>query len=395
MIAMVGPILRALARRSSAAILVVLEVAFGLTIVVQALVFSRYFRDVADHPSRIDPGVFVVTAHLAAPDDVDLAALRARDLAALRALPGVRAATVVARVPQSRWVGSYATELDGRVEQSYALDGTDLREVLGVPLVAGRDLEPADALVPPPQPTPILVDAALAADLGGDVLGRTVTLHARPNPGRVVGVVASFSGLTAISPEADHMLIVPDPTPLSRTEYYLVRPAAAGPAAEAAAAAAIAALRAVEPRRLLTANRLDELRASIDRSARGGIVVFDFMVLAVALMAILGSLGMSSFLVAERVKQIGTRRALGATRGAIVRHFLVENWLITSAGLLLGAPLAVALNTYARRTQPELLLDVGIFAGAAVLFWIANLCAALLPALRAAAVPPSAATRTV
>src|SRR6185436_4819096 len=58
----------------------------------------------------------------------------------------------------------------------------------------------------------------------------------------------------------------------------------------------------------------------------------------------LGLIGITSFSVAERRRQIGTRRALGATRGAILRHFLLENWIVTTIGAALGLGLAVALN---------------------------------------------------
>ena len=55
-----------------------------------------------------------------------------------------------------------------------------------------------------------------------------------------------------------------------------------------------------------------------------------FLVVAVALA---GSLALASFSVAERTRQIGVRRALGASRGEIVRYFLLENLLLTAFGL--------------------------------------------------------------
>ena len=50
----------------------------------------------------------------------------------------------------------------------------------------------------------------------------------------------------------------------------------------------------------------------------------------------LGIIGLTSFSVAERTRQIGTRRALGAQRADILRYFLLENWLVTTLGLASG-----------------------------------------------------------
>jgi putative ABC transport system permease protein len=62
------------------------------------------------------------------------------------------------------------------------------------------------------------------------------------------------------------------------------------------------------------------------------------------LVTALGIVVLTAFSVAERQRQIGTRRGLGADRAAIVRHFLLENWMVTSFGVVLGASLAYALN---------------------------------------------------
>lgn len=390
---MVGPILRALSRRGATAALVVLEVAFGLSVAVEAMVFSRFFEQVLREDSRLDPGVFLVTAELGTADASGerIAALRAADVATLQATPGVASVAVVSTVPRTRGIWSNALEVDGTVALAYLFDGVDLLRTVGVPLSAGRDLVATD--VAAPGPTAVVVSPALAATLGGDVLGKVVNLRGRSRPVKIVGVTAEMHLITSLAVDSAHMLIIADPVPLARTQRYLVR-ASAGALTDAQAAVPPVLLRN-EPRRVITTASLAELRHVVERSATGGMVIFSMMVLAVVATVLLGSLGMASFLVAERVKQIGTRRALGATRGAIVKHFLVENWLTTSAGLLLGLPLTIGLAAFARTQQPELRLEWPVLVIAALLFWVTGLAAALVPALRAAAVPPTTATRTI
>jgi putative ABC transport system permease protein len=109
----------------------------------------------------------------------------------------------------------------------------------------------------------------------------------------------------------------------------------------------------------------------------------------------LGVAGLTSFNVARRTKQIGTRRALGATRAAILRCFLAENLLFTAIGVTLGALLAVGINIalvelfsvprFSWYLLPTTMLALIVISQVAVLF----------PARRAAAVPPAVATRTV
>jgi len=109
----------------------------------------------------------------------------------------------------------------------------------------------------------------------------------------------------------------------------------------------------------------------------------------------LGLLGLTSLAVAERTKQIGTRRALGATRGHILRHFLLENWLLTTAGLLLGVAGAYALNFLLVSHVSDVKMQWQLIAAGMVLLWMNGLLSTIPAALRASLVPPSIATRSV
>jgi putative ABC transport system permease protein len=109
----------------------------------------------------------------------------------------------------------------------------------------------------------------------------------------------------------------------------------------------------------------------------------------------LGVAGLTSFNVTRRYKQIGTRRALGATRGQIVRYFLAENLLFTAIGIVLGSLFAIAVNTVlvSAFSVPKfswLWLPVSMVG-----LIVVGLLAVLMPARRAAQVPPAVATRTV
>jgi putative ABC transport system permease protein len=107
----------------------------------------------------------------------------------------------------------------------------------------------------------------------------------------------------------------------------------------------------------------------------------------------LGLFGFASLAVTSRTKEIGTRRAFGATKGNILRHFLIENWLITTAGLVAGTLLTLAFTLQLHLLLELPRLPVIYLVGAMVLIWLCGLLAALAPALRGAGVPPAVATR--
>jgi putative ABC transport system permease protein len=86
---------------------------------------------------------------------------------------------------------------------------------------------------------------------------------------------------------------------------------------------------------------------------------------------------------------------LGATRADILRYFQTENFLIVTFGIVIGMLLAYGLSLwlmlhYELPRLPLFYLPVGALA-----LWAIGQLAVLGPALRAAAVPPVVATRTV
>ena len=96
-----------------------------------------------------------------------------------------------------------------------------------------------------------------------------------------------------------------------------------------------------------------------------------------------------------RRKQIGTRRAVGARRADIIRYFMVENWLLTTGGVIAGTVLAFAFGQWLSSAYSLPRLPPLYVAGGVVVLWILGQLAAFMPARRAAAIPPAIATRTV
>jgi putative ABC transport system permease protein len=124
-------------------------------------------------------------------------------------------------------------------------------------------------------------------------------------------------------------------------------------------------------------------------------IILGAVIFALLAVTALGIVGMASFWVAQRTRQIGTRRALGATKFDILRYFQTENFIITTLGLIAGGVLAYGLSLwlmqqYQSPRLPWYYVPVGF-----VCLWLLGQLAVFGPALRASRVPPAVATRSV
>jgi putative ABC transport system permease protein len=109
----------------------------------------------------------------------------------------------------------------------------------------------------------------------------------------------------------------------------------------------------------------------------------------------LGIFGLGTFNVSTRTRQIGTRRAVGARRGDILRYFMVENGLITTGGIVVGSLLALGVGYWLSMQYSLPRLDLYFLVGGVLVLWTIGQIAAWHPARRASRVSPSVATRTV
>ena len=119
-----------------------------------------------------------------------------------------------------------------------------------------------------------------------------------------------------------------------------------------------------------------------------------FIVSLLIVITSLGIVGLASFSVARRTKQIGTRRALGASRPAILRYFMLENFLISSVGVVTGAILSVGLNIWMVQAFDLTPMAWYIIPVAMIALCIVGQFAVYGPARRASRVSPAIATRT-
>jgi putative ABC transport system permease protein len=107
-----------------------------------------------------------------------------------------------------------------------------------------------------------------------------------------------------------------------------------------------------------------------------------------------GVVGIMLISVTERTREIGTRKAVGATRREILWQFLVESALLTAAGAVVGMIIGFALAIGVATWTP-LPAEIPIWAvvTALVMAVVTGMLFGLLPAIRASRLEPVAALR--
>jgi putative ABC transport system permease protein len=155
------------------------------------------------------------------------------------------------------------------------------------------------------------------------------------------------------------------------------------------------ALLAADAGRNIQLREVSEIKERFQSQSALLVRILTLVIFLLLFVTSLGIVGLTVFSVAERTRQIGTRRALGARRLDILRYFLLENWLVTTMGLLLGVALAFGLNVALVTRLNGTRLEAGLVALGVAMLWIAGLAATYFPARRGAAVAPAVATRNV
>jgi putative ABC transport system permease protein len=284
------------------------------------------------------------------------------------------------------------------------LGSPDLLETLGVRLISGRDFSPeeyvdADALLAGRAwPPSAIITRGLADALfpGKSPLGQPLYLPLFKEPQRVVGVIDRLA--RPDEPEgaktAAYAFVLPVNAFYMGGIHYLLR---VDPARRAEVLAAVdAALDQADPSRVILARQtFTELRRGYYQQDRAMAYLLTGVSLALIVITALGIVGLTSFWVQQRTRQIGIRRALGATRGDILRYFQLESFLLTTAGIVAGMGLAYAINLWLMDAYQVARLPAQVLPAGALLLWLLGQLAVLGPARRAARIPPALATRTV
>jgi len=400
-----GPIWRAMLQHKGGFLLIALQIAVTMAIMVNAVAIIQERSVKMARPSGIDEANTFSLLSIGFKPDLDERSLIEEDLDLLRKVPGVANAVATNSFPlrQGGWSESLHREPGvGKSVSSSAIYFVDEHglDTFALNLIDGKNFSPEevswDSDTTDPWPATVVITQALGEHLfpdhEGSYVGKTFYFN-DDNPANVIGVVerlqapwANWSGversmLVPLSRESDFVRYVVRTEPGRRDELMS------------------------EIEELLSQSSKDRIIRSVDtvekarqRSYLGDAAMIKILTFVVSLLTVitgLGIVGLASFSVARRTRQIGIRRALGATRMGIIRYFMIENFIVSSIGVVTGGILAVALNIVMVQAFSLSPMSWYVIPAAMVILWVVGQIAVAGPAQRASNISPAIATRSV
>jgi putative ABC transport system permease protein len=408
-----SPILSALLRNKTGAVLVAVQVALSMAILANALHIVNVRQEVAARPSGIadeNSTFYIMSRYLTRESAEYDRAVQQRETDLLRAIPGVASVANASQSPMSNSGSTNSVSLDRKqVNQSAHTatyrTGDSLVATWQLKLLEGRDFTAADVLAIDTQvsqefPKTAIITKALASKLWpgqASVVGKTMFygVGESANPVQIIGVIERLQSSSAqVTEDGEFATLLPfRPIGGMPGAMYTVR-TKPGERDRIMKEAEAAMSKSAGVPVIIEAKTVDGDRAQRYRAD----MALSWTLIAVSILLLVvtasGIVGMASLWVTQRRKQIGVRRALGARRADILRYFITENMMITGAGVVCGVLLAIGLNQLlviklemTKLPLEYLLIGTGVFFALGII-------AVYGPAWRAASISPAMATRS-
>ncbi|HEV7775800.1 MAG TPA: ABC transporter permease [Luteibacter sp.] len=414
------PMIAALRRHKAGVALIALQIALTLAIVCNAVFIIGQRVDLMDRPTGLDESnLFLISQQWVGAPSSDnaeglekLDAMQREDLAALRALPDVQSVSPVTTLPllNSSSNGAAATRpgdanigLDtGSARTTFYYGDEQVFATLGLRMKAGRAFQAGDIQHKGDgdlsNPSVVIVTSQLADKLfpEGGAVGKAIYLNGGTQPSTIVGLLDRMQTPQSSGSEFPWNSTLIPSRMNGNASRYAVR--AKPGRLDAAMHAVEPALYAVNPLRVLddeSVRSFAEVREKAYEGDRGMAELMGLVALVLLCVTAAGIVGLTSFWVGQRHRQIGVRRALGARKIDILHYFQFENLIIAGAGVVLGIAMAVGLNIWLMTQYEMARLPILYVAVGVLIMLVLGQVAVFVPARRASSVPPIVATRAV
>jgi len=391
-------------RFSSRGLLVIGQVALSVVLLIGAALLTESIYRL----SRVNPGFdphHLLTMNISPlPTHYDTdrkkEAFYQQLIERLQSLPGVRNAAVATTLPADSWYGT-TVQVTGRppvaLNRRPIVIFQDITPgyfaTMKIGLKRGRDFSWHDN----EESVRVAVISETLARIfwpqypqGPDPVGQHIQAGSSPEAYEVVGVAADIRQSRDAAPRAE--LYFPCLQKPSETAMIAVRTGGEPLAMTNAVRNQILALDRDQP--VSGVSTMDRLMEESEGQLRLIMTLLGIFAGVAAVLAIIGLYGVISYSVAQRTKEIGIRRAVGAQPSDIMALVVGQGLRLALAGVLLGLGGAWALTRIMRDLLFQVsAVDPATFLAVAILFVVVALAASYLPARRATGIDPLSALR--
>ena len=386
--------------------LVTAEVAFALVLLVGAMLLSRSLQQLFAISPGFDPsGVLTMQVQVAGQRfrDPEVTQQYFRDvLAAVRTSPGVISAGLTSQLPLSGDSDVFGVHFESGNAPAATDDGGAFRyavsdgyfDVMGIPLQRGRLLTDRDRAGTTPV---VVINESFARGRFGarDPIGQR--LHIGPTNREwftVIGVVGDVKQESLSASRFNATYVAPSQWFFTDNALWIVAKTQGGTAALMPAIRQ--AIRAVDKDQpIVRVAMMDDLVTATAGERRFALLLFEVFGAGALLLTAIGIYGVVSGVVTERVREIGVRTALGASRGSILAMVMRQGLWLSLAGVAIGVVTAAlasqGMTTLLFGISP---LDPLSYAAVVLVLLGVAVIASGLPAWRASRVDPSVTLRS-
>jgi len=388
--------------------LVVAEMALSLLLLVGTGLMARSFVTVRN----VDPGFrpdHILTISASLPSVTRDATEQARWVSYFRraterlaTLPGVRAVGAANILPLSNDSADYTFEIESWVPRTQGdMPDNEAREIagdyfktLGIPLVRGRLIGPADDENAPPV---VVINQAMARRWWGDEdpIGKRLRIGSRKKEvpwSTVVGIVGDVREVGLDQPAKAEMYFTNAQWRNSSSMSLVLRTDGEPLQLAGAARAALAEIDPAQP--IFNVRTMDDLVARSLAQREFALVLMLIFAGVALLLATVGIYGVMSYTVAQRTQEIGIRVALGASPAGVLRMVVLDGMRLVAVGLAIGLCGAFAvMRLLSSMLYGVSATDLPTFAAIAAVLAGTALVATIIPARRATRVDPMLALR--
>ena len=388
-------IIKSLLRRKVVTALLLLQLAVTLGLVVNSLLLASAAKELVDQPTGLALDqiltVWVKPTSKTLRLQPALSDVISRQLAAVRQIPGVEAADSLNQIPLRQGGSSWNIFEADRQDESnvdsvpYYYTSEQIFQVLDLQLVTGRLLTDLDRGV-----ENIMLTEKLAKQLFAEQnpVGKVT------NNGTVVGVVSDFYSQRYASDPFYGQIIF---APLHRAEqgYQLIVRVAPGQS-DVVRQQLADVIRGAEPEMDIgTVMRMDENRDEVFRSEIGLATLLAVLSGLMLLVAMISAYSHAHFHALQMQKEVGIKRALGASKSRVLLDVLSESWLTTAIGAGFGILVCYGLNISLAKVISIPAVPVWLPLLTLVLLLLCVTLATWYPARIATRISPATATKTL